>query len=135
MGSGIAEVIARAGISTKVVAVGPAAAAGAAGRIRSCLERALERGKGDTAAAVAIKAKLGVTSDLGKLADCDFVVEAALEREDIKLDLHGKIGASLAKEEAILPSIEALYSPPPLLDRMREAGLLGKQSGHRFYAH
>jgi 3-hydroxybutyryl-CoA dehydrogenase len=45
-----------------------------------------------------------VTTDLGALADRDLVVEAASEREDVKLDLFGKGGALLEKEEAILAS-------------------------------
>lgn len=48
----------------------------------------------------------------------------------IGLDTIRAIGVSMYDEFK-----EPLYSPPPLLDRMVDAGLLGKKSGHGFYAY
>ncbi|WP_459985759.1 3-hydroxyacyl-CoA dehydrogenase NAD-binding domain-containing protein, partial [Nocardioides sp. AN3] len=87
MGSGIAEVCARAGIDTVVVEVSEEAAKAAEAKVRGSLERAAARGKiteqdlGETCARIAF------ATDLGQLKDRDLVVEAASEREDIKLDL------------------------------------------------
>lgn len=48
----------------------------------------------------------------------------------IGLDTVRAIGISMYEEFK-----ELLYSPPPLLERMVDAGLLGKKSGHGFYAY
>ena len=104
MGSGIAEVTAKAGIDTLVVEVSQEAADAARQRIDASLERALSRGKIDRAELEAIQGRLRVEADLEALADRDLVVEAASEREDIKLELFQSIGAILEKSEAILTS-------------------------------
>jgi 3-hydroxybutyryl-CoA dehydrogenase len=104
MGSGIAEVTARAGIDVVVVEVTDEAAKAAEDRIRASLERALSRGKIEEAELDAIWSRLAVTTELTALADRDLVVEAASEREDVKLDLFRRVGALLEKEEAILAS-------------------------------
>jgi len=104
MGSGIAEVTGRAGLDVVVVEVTDEAAKAAEDRIRSSLERALSRGKIDDAELAEIGKRITVTTELTALADRDLVVEAASEREDIKLDLFRKVGAILEKEDAILAS-------------------------------
>lgn len=104
MGSGIAEVTARAGIDTVVVEVSQEAAQVAEDKIRASLERALSRGKIDEAELAAVLGRITVATDLEALADRDLVVEAASEREDIKLDLFRRVGAILEKDEAILTS-------------------------------
>ncbi|MGZ4451600.1 MAG: 3-hydroxyacyl-CoA dehydrogenase NAD-binding domain-containing protein, partial [Nocardioides sp.] len=104
MGSGIAEVTAKAGLDTVVVEVGQEAADAARARIDASLERALSRGKIDQGELEAIRGRLRVETDLEALADRDLVVEAASEREDVKLELFQRIGAILEKGEAILTS-------------------------------
>ncbi|WP_017932978.1 3-hydroxybutyryl-CoA dehydrogenase [Nocardioides sp. Iso805N] len=104
MGSGIAEVTARAGIDTVVVEVSQEAAQVAEDKIRSSLERALSRGKIDEAELAAVLGRITVATDLEALADRDLVVEAASEREDVKLDLFRRVGAILEKDDAILTS-------------------------------
>jgi 3-hydroxybutyryl-CoA dehydrogenase len=104
MGSGIAEVTAKAGLDTVVVEIGQEAADAARARIDASLERALSRGKIDQGELEAIRGRLRVETDLEALADRDLVVEAASEREDVKLELFQRIGAILEKGEAILTS-------------------------------
>ena len=104
MGSGIAEVTAKAGLDTVVVEIGQEAADAARARIDASLERALGRGKIDRAELEAIGGRLRVETDLEALADRDLVVEAASEREDVKLDLFERIGVIVEKDEAILTS-------------------------------
>jgi len=104
MGSGIAEVTAKAGMSTVVVEVGEDAAKAARERIEASLARAVGRGKITEEERAAIEGRIQVTTELGALADRDLVVEAASEREDVKLDLFRRIGALLENEEAILAS-------------------------------
>jgi 3-hydroxybutyryl-CoA dehydrogenase len=104
MGSGIAEVAARAGLDTIVVEVSDEAAKDAEARIRASLERALSRSKIDEAELTTVLARISVGTDLAALADRDLVVEAASEREDVKLELSRTIGAILEKQDAILTS-------------------------------
>ena len=104
MGSGIAEVVARGGGSVTVVEVDGDAASAAQQRIASSLSRAVHRGKLTEEDGAAVESRITMTTDLSALADRDLVIEAASEREDIKLDLFRRIGALLEKEEAILAS-------------------------------
>ncbi|WGL53078.1 3-hydroxybutyryl-CoA dehydrogenase [Nocardioides sp. BP30] len=104
MGSGIAEVVARAGLDTIVIEVSDEAAKVAEERIHGSLERALTRGKIDEAELAAVTGRITVATDLEALADRDLVVEAASEREDVKLELFRRVGAILEKDEAILAS-------------------------------
>ncbi len=104
MGSGIAEVNARAGLSVVVVEVTEDAATAAHGRIESSLQRAVDRGKlSETARDAALDA-INVTTDLNALADRQLVVEAASEKESVKLDLFTRIGQILQDPDAILAS-------------------------------
>jgi len=104
MGSGIAEVTGRAGLDTVVVEVSDEAAKAAEERIHASLVRALSRGKIDQAEHDAIVGRITVTTDLEALADRGLVVEAASEREDVKLELFRKVGAILQNDDAILTS-------------------------------
>jgi 3-hydroxybutyryl-CoA dehydrogenase len=104
MGSGIAEVTAKAGIDTIVVEVSQEAADAARQRIEASLDRALGRGKIDQAELDAIRGRLHFATEIEALADRELVVEAASEREDVKLDLFRRIGAILESPEAILAS-------------------------------
>ncbi|GAA2085895.1 3-hydroxybutyryl-CoA dehydrogenase [Aeromicrobium tamlense] len=104
MGSGIAEVNARAGLSVVVVEVTEDAATAAHGRIESSLQRAVDRGKlSETDRDAALDA-INVTTDLNALADRQLVVEAASEKESVKLDLFTRIGQILQDPDAILAS-------------------------------
>jgi 3-hydroxybutyryl-CoA dehydrogenase len=104
MGSGIAEVCARAGLDTIVVEVSDAAADAATQRVRGSLERAAARGKITEAEAASVQERIRYTTDFDALADRDLVVEAATEVEKVKLDLFARIGGILTKPDAILAS-------------------------------
>ena len=104
MGSGITEVAARAGLDTVVVEVTEEAAKAAEGRVRGSLEKAATRGKITGADVAATLERIRFSTDLAELADRDLVVEAASEREDVKLDLFKQVGALLEKDHAILAS-------------------------------
>ncbi len=104
MGSGIAEVNARAGISVVVVEVTEEAAAAAHGRIETSLQRAVDRGKLTEQDRDVTLEAIKVTTDLDDLADRQLVVEAASEKESIKLDLFTRIGKILQDPDAILAS-------------------------------
>ena len=104
MGSGIAEVNARAGASVVVVEVSDDAAQAARDRIESSLQRAVDRGKLSEADRDATLEAIVFTTDLEALADRQLVIEAASEQEHIKLDLFARIGRIVQDPEAILTS-------------------------------
>ncbi len=99
MGAGIAAHIANAGVEVLLLDIVPEAAkANGAGRsviAQTAVEKLL---KADPAAFMSKRAAKLVTpgnieDDLEKLADCDWIVEAVVERLDIKQALYAKIDA------------------------------------------
>ncbi len=104
MGSGITEVCARSGLDTVTVEVSQEAAQAAEAKVRGSLERAVSRGKLSEEDLAGVLDRITFTTDLGRLSDRDLVVEAASEREDVKLDLFRTVGALLEKDDAILAS-------------------------------
>lgn len=130
MGSGITEVCARAGLETITVEVSQEAARAAQAHVRNSLEKAVSRGKlteDDSAAALE---RITFTTDLARLKDRDLVVEAASEREDIKLELFRTVGALLEKEDAILASNT---SSIPIVKLGAVSGRAGNVMGVHFF--
>lgn len=68
--------------------------------------------------------------DRGMVLGCGHPMGPLALSDLIGLDTIRAIGISMYEEFK-----EPLYSPPPLLDRMVDAGLLGKKSGHGFYPY
>lgn len=101
MGSGIAEVAARAGVDVVVVEADVDAAAAAERRIGRSMTRAVERGKLEAADRDAALARLRYTTDLADLADRDHVVEAIVEDEAAKTGLFGRLD-EIAPADALL---------------------------------
>jgi 3-hydroxybutyryl-CoA dehydrogenase len=102
MGSGIAEVNARAGKDVIVVESSPAAVEAARQRLESSLKRAESRGKIESADAVL--AHIRVVEDLTALADRDIVIEAIVEDEQAKTDLFRRLDEIVTSPDAILAS-------------------------------
>jgi 3-hydroxybutyryl-CoA dehydrogenase len=79
MGSGIAEVAAKAGYETWVREVTPELGERGAKSIRKSLDRAVEKGKLEGGARDEALARLHFTSALEELAGCDIIIEAVTE--------------------------------------------------------
>ncbi|MPY81750.1 MAG: 3-hydroxybutyryl-CoA dehydrogenase [Actinophytocola sp.] len=102
MGSGIAEVNAKAGLDVTISELSqPALDAGKA-RIEKSLQRAVRSGKLTEADADAATGRLTFTSTLDDFADRDIVVEAIVENEQAKLDVFAKLDKVIEREDAIL---------------------------------
>src|SRR3954452_2891964 len=84
MGSGIAEVAARAGLDVMVLEVDAAACERGRDKIASSLARAVRSGKLDESTQDEALARIAFTTDFDELADRQFVVEAVLENEGDK---------------------------------------------------
>jgi 3-hydroxybutyryl-CoA dehydrogenase len=104
MGSGIAEVCARAELDVVVVEVDDAALAAGRERVERSLARAVGAGKLDGDQRDATLDRMRFSADYGDLADRELVVEAVIEREDLKLDVFSKLDAVVTDERAVLAS-------------------------------
>lgn len=98
MGAGIAQVAAQAGHNVLMHDIDAASARRAIGKIEASLGRLADRGKLDPAALDATIARLSPIDVLDQISEADFVIEAATEREEIKLDIFEAVGKHLAPE-------------------------------------
>ncbi|MBN2112792.1 MAG: 3-hydroxybutyryl-CoA dehydrogenase [Acidimicrobiia bacterium] len=104
MGSGIAEVCARAGLEVAVVEVTDELAAAGRKRVAASLGRAVDRGKLPAEERDAALERLNFGADLEVLADRDLVVEAVIEDPAVKVEVFRRLDAVVARPDAILGS-------------------------------
>lgn len=104
MGSGIAEVCARAGLDVIVREVDAAACERGRDRIVGSLDRGVRNGKISEADRDAAVSRLHVTSDLADLADRQLVVEAVIEDESLKTSVFRELDRHVVDPSAILAS-------------------------------
>jgi 3-hydroxybutyryl-CoA dehydrogenase len=98
MGSGIAEVAARAGFDVLLREVDDAAAESAWLRLATSLGRAVRAGKFSEDDREAALARLSFTTELADLADRDVVVEAVVEDETEKSTVFRTLGAIVSPD-------------------------------------
>ncbi len=103
MGSGIAEVAAKAGFTTVVREVSEDLAAKGVARIQASLSKAVEKGKLSASDRDAAAGRLSATTRLEDLADCDILVEAIVENLDLKKETYRQLDR-LCKPETIFCS-------------------------------
>jgi 3-hydroxybutyryl-CoA dehydrogenase len=84
MGNGIAQVSATAGLPTVLVDVAPAALDKGLATLERNLERQVKKGTIAAAESAASRARVTAATELGALAGCDLVVEAVVERLEVK---------------------------------------------------
>lgn len=103
MGQGIAQVAAQAGIDVVIVDAALDFAQAGVGKIKKQLDRLVEKGKLDAGARDQAIARLRPGGRHEDLADRDFVIEAAPEREELKLAIFKSLGER-CPDDAILAS-------------------------------
>jgi 3-hydroxybutyryl-CoA dehydrogenase len=103
MGSGIAEVCAKAGYETVVREVEEPFLKKGMARLEDSLAKAVEKGKLAAADKDAIARRLRGTTSLDDLADCDIVIEAIVENLDAKKETYGALDR-ICKPETIFCS-------------------------------
>jgi 3-hydroxybutyryl-CoA dehydrogenase len=112
MGSGIAEVAAKAGSTVVLRSRKQESADAMVAVLGKSLAKQVSRGKLDEAEAEAVQGRVSATADLEALADCDMVIESVVEDLDVKkqlfveLDRIVKGGAILATNTSTLPVVE-----------------------------
>ncbi len=98
MGSGIAEVGAKAGIDVIIVETTTEAAQAGRARVEKSLDRAVKAGKMEPSAQVELLDRLTFTTDR------QMVIEAIVENENAKTTLFRRLDGIVENEEAILAS-------------------------------
>ena len=112
MGSGVAEVAARGGMTVVLRSRKQETADAMVASLRRSLAKQVERGKLDDAEAAAAGDRVSATADLEALSDCDLVLESIVEDLETKkhlfseLDRLVKDGAVLATNTSTLPVVE-----------------------------
>jgi len=87
MGGGIAQVAAASGLDVIMSDISEECTAAGLATIEKNLVRSVEKGKLETDEANAILSRLKTTINLGDMAEADYVVEAAVEMEDLKFNI------------------------------------------------
>ncbi|HYZ98088.1 MAG TPA: 3-hydroxybutyryl-CoA dehydrogenase [Acidimicrobiales bacterium] len=112
MGSGVAEVAARAGIAVVVRSRKQETADAMLAALEKSLARQVERGRLEEAEAGAVRGRVEACADLEALEDCDLVLESIVEDLDAKKQLFVELdrlvedGAILATNTSTLPVVE-----------------------------
>jgi 3-hydroxybutyryl-CoA dehydrogenase len=103
MGNGIAQACAVTGIQVVMSDISDAAVQRGLATVSASLDRLLKKEKITEAQKNEALGRIRTTTDVGELADCDLVIEAATENLQLKLDLFAKLDAVM-KPEAVLAS-------------------------------
>jgi 3-hydroxybutyryl-CoA dehydrogenase len=104
MGSGIAEVCARAGLDVVVAERDEQALTGGRHRLVASLDRGLRHHKLTEADRDATLRRLRFTTDRSELADRDLVIEAAVEDEQVKVEIFGQLDKIVERPDALFAS-------------------------------
>ncbi|WP_375159294.1 3-hydroxybutyryl-CoA dehydrogenase [Bradyrhizobium sp. RDT46] len=96
MGNGIAQVCAAAGLSVVMVDISDAAVNRGLSTVGGSLERLVKKEKMSAADRDATLKRITGTTDRAKLSDCDLVIEAATENEELKVKILKDLCATLS---------------------------------------
>jgi 3-hydroxybutyryl-CoA dehydrogenase len=108
MGAGIAQVCIGAGIATIGRDVTDALAERARATVDRYLSRAVEKGRLTEDDKDAALGRLSLTTELGRLADCDLVIEAVVEELDVKREVFGELDRVLGPDAILATNTSAL---------------------------
>lgn len=108
MGAGIAQVAALAGWTAELLDVSEEVAAGAVAGIRRQLDRLAEKGKLTPAARDAAAARLVVAGGPKALAGCELVIEAVVEKLDVKCRVFRELRAYLPPDAILATNTSSL---------------------------
>lgn len=101
MGRGIAQLFAQSGIAVRLHDSNPAALESAVTSVAETFAKLVEKGRMSADAAAAARARIAPADALASLADCDLVVEAIVERIDVKRALFAEL-ESIVADDAVL---------------------------------
>lgn len=96
MGNGIAQICAAAGLSVVMVDISDAAVNRGISTVGGSLERLVKKEKMSAGDRDATLKRITGTTDRAKLVDCDLVIEAATENEELKVKILKDLCATLS---------------------------------------
>ena len=108
MGSGITQVAALAGYRVKLVDVNPEQLAAAMSKVAFGLDRQIRKGQLDEAGRAAALGRIASYGSLEDLADCELVVEAATENEQVKKAIFRDLLVHLRKDAIIASNTSSI---------------------------
>ncbi len=108
MGSGIAHVFGLNGFHVSLFDIDPDRAATALTTIERNLDRQIARGTIDAAARETAIKSIGVARSFAEFADCDLVIEAASENQDIKKKIFADLGGHLRPDAIIATNTSSI---------------------------
>jgi 3-hydroxybutyryl-CoA dehydrogenase len=118
MGTGIAEVCARADLDVVLVEVDDVRAARAHERIEQSIERAVRRGKLEADQATRALESTTTTSDFDAVLDREVVIEAVVESKQAKLAVFERLGATITNGAILASNTSSI----PIVDLAVAAG-------------
>jgi len=108
MGRGIAQIAAQAGSQVLLYDAQPEAAAKARAAISEQWDKLVAKGRVSADAAATCKARLKPVAALADLRDCPLVVEAVVERLDVKQKVFGELESIVAPEAILATNTSSL---------------------------
>jgi 3-hydroxybutyryl-CoA dehydrogenase len=108
MGSGIAEVCARAGSQVTIHEIHAEAAEAARARLDESLNRAVDRGKLDASQREIILGRVVLSTDLNDQGDRQLVIEAATESEDLKKKIFADLDSIVAADTILASNTSSI---------------------------
>ncbi|WBY02129.1 3-hydroxyacyl-CoA dehydrogenase [Ramlibacter tataouinensis] len=108
MGRGIAQIAAQAGSRVRLFDAQAGAAGKAVQEIGNQWDRLQDKGRMDAAAVADCKARLLPAGDIAELADCQLVVEAVVERLEVKKELFARLETIVAPEAVLATNTSSL---------------------------
>jgi 3-hydroxybutyryl-CoA dehydrogenase len=130
MGSGVAEVCARAGLEVIVREPDEKLVEAGRERIERSMQRAQKSGKLTAEEGESAFRLIAFTTDLAEFAGCDLVVEAIVENESAKIELFKKLDAIVSREDALLTSNT---SSIPIMKLAVQTGRAAQVCGLHFF--
>jgi 3-hydroxybutyryl-CoA dehydrogenase len=108
MGNGIAQVAAAAGLQVVMTDISDAAVQRGLSAVGGSLDRLVKKEKMTAADREAALARILGTTDKAKLANCDLVIEAATENEELKVKILRDLGAALSPRALIATNTSSI---------------------------
>ena len=108
MGAGIAQLAAQSGHAVRLHDAQPGAAVAALTRIGADLDGAVKRGKLDAAERDAVLARITAADSIAALAGCGLVVEAIVEKLDIKRQVFAQLEAALGPDAVLATNTSSI---------------------------
>lgn len=129
MGRGIAQIAAQAGSIVRLYDTQPGAVDRAIQEIGTQWDRLLEKGRMDAAAVQGAKERLKPAASLQELADCELVIEAIVERLEVKRSFFTELEGIVAGD-AVLATNTSSLSVTAIANGLKRPG---RVAGYHFF--